>query len=216
MPDASSSVTSTMSTRPSARCRTRPFSWFVPHQAHHHRRGRGTLFRVARSHLARLHEALRRSCCVESSSRPLFSAVPRTAPERTHVSWCRRRALDRFSGCTARVVVAWSSCAARVHNCEATSWPGRERARRSGRRYPVHGSAGKPGRRSVPCRPKGARMARRTHVRIPVVGRVLAPVGSDFVSVEALGGVYCSPPRSRRWCGPTSLASRTPTSGVTN
>jgi Na+:H+ antiporter, NhaA family len=32
-------------------------------------------------------------------------------------------------------------------------------------------------------------MARRTHVRIPVVGRVLTPVGSDFVSVEALGGV---------------------------
>jgi Na+:H+ antiporter, NhaA family len=32
-------------------------------------------------------------------------------------------------------------------------------------------------------------MARRTHVRIPVVGRALAPVGSDFVSVEALGGV---------------------------
>ncbi len=32
-------------------------------------------------------------------------------------------------------------------------------------------------------------MARRTHVRIPVVGRALSPVGSDFVSVEVLGGV---------------------------
>jgi Na+:H+ antiporter, NhaA family len=32
-------------------------------------------------------------------------------------------------------------------------------------------------------------MARRTHVRIPFVGRALTPVGSDFVSVEALGGV---------------------------
>ena len=32
-------------------------------------------------------------------------------------------------------------------------------------------------------------MARRSHVRIPVIGRALAPVGSDFVSVEALGGV---------------------------
>ena len=27
------------------------------------------------------------------------------------------------------------------------------------------------------------------HIRIPIVGRALAPVGSDFVSVEALGGV---------------------------
>ncbi len=32
-------------------------------------------------------------------------------------------------------------------------------------------------------------MARRSHLRIPVVGRALAPVGSDFVSLEALGGV---------------------------
>jgi Na+:H+ antiporter, NhaA family len=32
-------------------------------------------------------------------------------------------------------------------------------------------------------------MARRTHIRIPFVGRMLSPVGSDFVSVEALGGV---------------------------
>ena len=32
-------------------------------------------------------------------------------------------------------------------------------------------------------------MAGRSHVRVPVVGRALAPVGSDFVSVEALGGV---------------------------
>lgn len=32
-------------------------------------------------------------------------------------------------------------------------------------------------------------MARRSHVRIPIFGRALAPVGSDFVSVEALGGV---------------------------
>ena len=32
-------------------------------------------------------------------------------------------------------------------------------------------------------------MARRTHVRIPVAGRALSPVGSDFVSVEVLGGV---------------------------
>ena len=30
-------------------------------------------------------------------------------------------------------------------------------------------------------------MARRTHVRIPVAGRALSPVGSDFVSVEVLG-----------------------------
>ncbi len=32
-------------------------------------------------------------------------------------------------------------------------------------------------------------MARRTHVRIPVVGRALAPVGSEFVDIEVLGGV---------------------------
>ncbi len=32
-------------------------------------------------------------------------------------------------------------------------------------------------------------MARRSHIRIPVLGRAVAPVGSDFVSVEALGGV---------------------------
>ncbi len=32
-------------------------------------------------------------------------------------------------------------------------------------------------------------MARRSHVRIPVAGRVLSPVGSDFVSLEVLGGV---------------------------
>ncbi len=32
-------------------------------------------------------------------------------------------------------------------------------------------------------------MSRRTHVRIPVAGRALSPVGSEFVSVEVLGGV---------------------------
>jgi len=32
-------------------------------------------------------------------------------------------------------------------------------------------------------------MERRTHVRIPVAGRALSPVGSNFVSVEVLGGV---------------------------
>jgi NhaA family Na+:H+ antiporter len=32
-------------------------------------------------------------------------------------------------------------------------------------------------------------MSRRTHVRIPIAGRAVPPVGSDFVSVEALGGV---------------------------
>jgi Na+:H+ antiporter, NhaA family len=32
-------------------------------------------------------------------------------------------------------------------------------------------------------------MPHRSHVRIPVVGRALSPLGSDFVSVEALGGV---------------------------
>jgi Na+:H+ antiporter, NhaA family len=32
-------------------------------------------------------------------------------------------------------------------------------------------------------------MTQRTHVRIPVAGRALSPVGSDFVSVEVLGGV---------------------------
>jgi NhaA family Na+:H+ antiporter len=32
-------------------------------------------------------------------------------------------------------------------------------------------------------------MSRRTHVRIPVAGRALSPVGSDFVSAEVLGGV---------------------------
>ena len=32
-------------------------------------------------------------------------------------------------------------------------------------------------------------MARRTHVRIRVLGRALSPVGSDFVSVEVLGGL---------------------------
>jgi NhaA family Na+:H+ antiporter len=32
-------------------------------------------------------------------------------------------------------------------------------------------------------------MARRTHVRIPMLGRALAPVGSDFVALEVLGGV---------------------------
>ncbi len=26
------------------------------------------------------------------------------------------------------------------------------------------------------------------HVRVPVVGRALSPVGSEFVSIEALGG----------------------------
>ncbi len=31
-------------------------------------------------------------------------------------------------------------------------------------------------------------MERRTHVRIPVAGRALSPVGSDFVKVEVLGG----------------------------
>jgi Na+:H+ antiporter, NhaA family len=30
---------------------------------------------------------------------------------------------------------------------------------------------------------------RRTHVRIPVVGRYVTPVGEEFVSVEALGGI---------------------------
>ncbi len=33
-------------------------------------------------------------------------------------------------------------------------------------------------------------MERRTHVRIPVAGRALSPVGSDFVSVEVLGGAF--------------------------
>lgn len=32
-------------------------------------------------------------------------------------------------------------------------------------------------------------MAHRSHIRIPVVGRALSPVGSDFVPVEALGGI---------------------------
>jgi NhaA family Na+:H+ antiporter len=32
-------------------------------------------------------------------------------------------------------------------------------------------------------------MTRRTHVRIPLAGRMVAPVGSDFVPVEVLGGV---------------------------
>ena len=27
------------------------------------------------------------------------------------------------------------------------------------------------------------------HLRVPVVGRVLSPVGSEFVSVETLGGM---------------------------
>ncbi len=32
-------------------------------------------------------------------------------------------------------------------------------------------------------------MSRRTHIRIPIAGRALSPVGSEFVSVEVLGGV---------------------------
>ena len=50
------------------------------------------------------------------------------------------------------------------------------------------------------------------HIRVPVVGRALAPIGSEFVSIEALGGTVL--PGGDRWPGSrgrTSPARRTTT-----
>jgi NhaA family Na+:H+ antiporter len=43
---------------------------------------------------------------------------------------------------------------------------------------------------NIRCRAEGHSMTgRRTHVRIPVVGRLITPLGEEFTSVEALGGI---------------------------